>query len=184
MDLVTDPVREVTRDAVVTADGTEHPVDTIILGTGFAASAPPIARGVTGADGRTLAQHWAGSPRAYLGSTVAGFPNLFVIVGPNTGLGHSSMIFMIESQCNYIVDACKTMAARGFDTFTVDPAAVETFNDDLQSQLAHTVWNSGCSSWYLDASGRNSSLWPDFTWRYRRRTRHFDADRYSLTRLS
>ncbi len=184
VDLVTEPIGQVTADAVVTADGTAHRVDTIILGTGFAVSEPPIARGVVGADGRTLAQHWAGSPTAYLGSTVAGFPNLFVIVGPNTGLGHSSMIFMMESQSNYIVDACKTMAARSIAAFSVDPAAVATFNDELQGRLARTVWNSGCSSWYLDASGRNSALWPDFTWRYRQRTRRFDAERYSLTRSS
>ncbi len=120
VELVTDPIGRVTADAVVTADGTAHPVDTIILGTGFAVSEPPIARGIVGADGRTLAQHWAGSPTAYLGSTVAGFPNLFVIVGPNTGLGHSSMIFMMESQANYIVDACKTMAARSIAAFSVD----------------------------------------------------------------
>lgn len=184
VDLVTEPIGQVTADAVVTADGTAHPVDTIILGTGFAVAEPPIARGIVGADGRTLAQHWAGSPTAYLGSTVAGFPNLFVIVGPNTGLGHSSMIFMMESQSNYIVDACRTMTARSIAAFSVDPAAVAAFNDELQGRLAHTVWNSGCSSWYLDATGRNSTLWPDFTWRYRQRTRRFDADRYSLSRSS
>jgi cation diffusion facilitator CzcD-associated flavoprotein CzcO len=184
VDLVTASITGVTDRAVVTADGVEHPVDTIILGTGFAVTEPPIAQRVHGADGRTLAQHWGGSPTAYLGSTVAGFPNLFVITGPNTGLGHSSMVFMMESQANYIVDALKTMAARGIGAFSVDPAAVEAFNDEVQDQLAHTVWNSGCSSWYLDGTGRNTTLWPDFTWRYRQRTRHFDADRYRLTRSS
>jgi cation diffusion facilitator CzcD-associated flavoprotein CzcO len=182
--LVTEPIERVTEDAVVTADGTEHRVDTIILGTGFAVTDPPFARGVRGADGRTLAEHWAGSPSAYLGTTVAGFPNLFVIVGPNTGLGHSSMVFMMESQFNYIVDALKTMAARNIGAVEVDPAVVEGFNDEIQDEMAHTVWSSGCNSWYLDASGRNSTLWPDFTWRYRQRTRHFDADRYTLSRPS
>lgn len=182
--LVTEPIERVTEDAVVTADGTEHRVDTIILGTGFAVTDPPFAHGVRGADGRTLAEHWAGSPSAYLGTTVAGFPNLFVIVGPNTGLGHSSMVFMMESQFNYIVDALKTMAARNIGAVSVDPAVVEGFNDEIQDEMAHTVWNSGCNSWYLDASGRNSTLWPDFTWRYRQRTRHFDAERYTLSRSS
>ncbi len=184
VDLVTEPIAMVTADAVVTADGTEHRVDTIILGTGFTVTDPPIAQMVTGADGRTLAEHWGGSLTAYLGSTVAGFPNLFIIVGPNTGLGHSSMVFMMESQFNYIVDALKTLAARNADTFSVHPSAVQTFNEEIQAEMAHTVWSSGCSSWYLDASGRNTTLWPDFTWRYRQRTRHFDVDRYSLTRSS
>jgi cation diffusion facilitator CzcD-associated flavoprotein CzcO len=184
VDLVTDPIREVTADAVVTADGTEHPVDTIILGTGFAATEPPMARHVVGADGRSLAEHWAGSPSAYLGTTLPGFPNLFVMVGPNTGLGHSSMVFMMECQANYIVDALKTMAARAIDVISVDPEAVEAFNVEIQAKLARSVWNSGCSSWYLDSTGRNTTLWPDFTWRYRRRTRRFDAEHYSLTRSS
>jgi cation diffusion facilitator CzcD-associated flavoprotein CzcO len=184
VDLVTDPIREVTGHAVVTGDGTEHPVDTIILGTGFSVTEPPIARHVYGADGRSLAEHWAGSPSAYLGTTLAGFPNLFVMVGPNTGLGHSSMVFMMESQYNYVVDALKTMAARSIDSFSVDPDAVEAFVAEIQAKLARSVWNSGCSSWYLDGTGRNTTLWPDFTWRYRQRTRHFDAEHYSLTRSS
>ncbi len=182
--LVTDPIVEVTPYAVVTADGTEHRVDTIICGTGFAVTEPPIARQVHGADGRSLAEHWAGSPNAYLGTTLAGFPNLFVMVGPNTGLGHSSMVFMMESQYNYVLDALKTMATRAIDTFSVDPDAVEAFNTEIQAKLARSVWNSGCSSWYLDGTGRNATLWPDFTWRYRQRTRRFDAEHYSLTRSS
>jgi cation diffusion facilitator CzcD-associated flavoprotein CzcO len=184
VELVTDPISEVTADAVVTRDGSEHRVDTIILGTGFAVTEPPMAEHVHGADGRSLAEHWAGSPSAYLGTTLAGFPNLFVMVGPNTGLGHSSMVFMMECQYNYVVDALKTMAARSVDSFSVDPDAVEAFNDEIQAKLARTVWNSGCSSWYLDGTGRNTTLWPDFTWRYRQRTRRFDAERYSLTRSS
>jgi cation diffusion facilitator CzcD-associated flavoprotein CzcO len=184
VDLVTDPISEVTRHGVVTADGTEYPVDTIILGTGFAATEPPMARHVSGADGRSLAEHWAGSPSAYLGTTVAGFPNFFVLVGPNTGLGHSSMVFMMESQFNYVVDALKTMTARAFDSFIVDPGAVDAFNTEIQAKLARSVWSSGCSSWYLDGTGRNTTLWPDFTWRYRQRTRRFDAEQYSFTRSS
>ncbi len=184
VDLITEPIRAVTRHAVVTADGGEHPVDTIIFGTGFAVAEPPMAERVHGADGRSLAEHWAGSPSAYLGTTLAGFPNLFVIVGPNTGLGHSSMVFMMESQFNYVVDALKTMTARAIDSFSVHPGAVDAFNVEIQAKLARSVWSSGCSSWYLDGTGRNSTLWPDFTWRYRRRTRRFDVEHYALTRPS
>ncbi len=181
-ELVTEPVARVLPHAVVTDDGVEHPVDTIILGTGFEATEPPIARRVRAADGRTMRQHWGGSMRSYLGTTVPEFPNLFLVIGPNTGVGHTSMIFMIESQANYIVDALKTMSARNITSVSVDPAAVDAFDDEMQRKLGRTVWSTGCSSWYLDASGRNTTLWPDFTWQYRQRTRRFDADRYLLDR--
>jgi cation diffusion facilitator CzcD-associated flavoprotein CzcO len=183
-EVVTEPITEVLPHAVLTADGLEHPVDTIILGTGFEATEQPIARRVRAGDGRTMRQHWGGSMRSYLGTTVPDFPNLFMIVGPNTGLGHSSMIFMIESQANYVVDALKTMSARNLTSVTVDPEAVDRFDQEMQHKLTRTVWNTGCSSWYLDASGRNTTLWPDFTWQYRLRTRRFDPDRYRLTRAS
>jgi len=183
-ELVTEPIARVLPHAVVTADGTEYPVDTIILGTGFEATEPPIARRVRAADGRTIREHWGGSMRAYLGTTLAEFPNLFMIIGPNTGLGHSSMIFMIESQANYVVDALKTMTARNLTSVVVDPEVVDRFDQEIQRKLRRTVWSTGCSSWYLDASGRNTTLWPDFTWQYRQRTRRFDADRYRLTRAS
>jgi hypothetical protein len=91
---------------------------------------------------------------------------------------------MMESQFNYIVDALKTMTARNLAAIDVTAEAVDAFTDEIQAKLTHTVWASGCSSWYLDASGRNTSLWPDFTWQYRLRTRHFDPDRYVLTRAS
>ena len=184
VDVITEPISMVTPRGVVTADGTEHPADTIVVATGFAATEPPIARRVRGTDGRTIREHWAGGAAAYLGTTVSGFPNLFLITGPNTALGHSSMIFMMESQFNYIVDALKTMAAANVTTFDVTPDAVTAFNREIQGKLAGTVWNSGCASWYLDASGRNTMLWPDFTWRYRQRTRHFDGARYVATRSS
>jgi cation diffusion facilitator CzcD-associated flavoprotein CzcO len=183
-EVVTAPIVEVLANAIVTADGAVHPVDTIIFGTGFAATEPPVARLVRAGDGRTMREHWNGSMTAYLGTTVARFPNLFMIIGPNTGLGHSSMVFMMESQYNYIIDALKTMTARNLAAVAVNPEAVAEFNDGIQHQLSRTVWSSGCSSWYLDARGRNTTLWPDFTWQYRRRTRRFDAERYTFTRSS
>jgi cation diffusion facilitator CzcD-associated flavoprotein CzcO len=184
VEVVTEPIARVLPHAIETSDGVEHTVDTIVLGTGFEATEPPVARVVRAADGRSMREHWAGSATAYLGTTVAGFPNLFLITGPNTGLGHTSMVFMMESQFNYIVDALKTMAARNLAAIDVTSEAVDSFTAEIQAKLTHTVWASGCSSWYLDASGRNTSLWPDFTWQYRQRTRHFDPDRYVLTRAS
>ncbi len=141
----------------------------------------PIGRLVRGRDGATLADHWHGSPEAYLGITVTGFPNLFLLVGPNSALGHNSIIYMIESQVAYIMDALRIMDAGGVETIEVRPETQEAFNDEVDDELAGSVWNAGgCSSYYLDASGRNSTIWPGFTWRYRQRTRQFDAANYSL----
>jgi len=184
VELVTDPIREVLPHGIATEAGDEYPVDTIILGTGFEAAEPPIARRIRAADGRTMREHWNGSARAYLGSTVAGFPNLFLVTGPNTGLGHSSMVFMMESQCNYLVDALKTMSARSLASVDVTPDAMAAFNDEIQGKLGRSVWGTGCSSWYLDSSGRNTTMWPDFTWTYRRRTRRFDVEHYTVGRPS
>jgi hypothetical protein len=117
-----------------------------------------------------------------LGSTVDEFPNLFFIIGPNTGLGHSSMVYMIESQVAYIADALRTMDRTGASTVEVRADALESYNVALQEQLAGTVWNTGgCKSWYLDKSGKNTSLWPDFTFVFRRRTHRFDPERYVVT---
>jgi len=181
VELVTDGIAEVRPHAIVTADGTEHEVDTIIFGTGFHVTDPPAAEVVRGRDGRTLAETWDGSMQAHRGTTIAGFPNLFFLVGPNTGLGHNSIVFMIESQLNYVPDALRTMDARGAASVDVRPEAQAAFNERIQAQLRKTVWNSGgCSSWYLDRNGRNSTLWPGFTWPFRRLLRHFDPEHYEL----
>lgn len=181
VDVVTDGIREVLPHAIVTVAGTEHPVDTIILGTGFEAAEPPMARKIHGADGRTMREHWVDDAPAYLGSTVSGFPNLFLLIGPNTGLGHSSMIFMMESQFNYVIDALRTMSSRDLATVDVRPEIVGRYDDEIQRKLSRSVWNSGCASWYLDSRGRNTTMWPDFTWQYRRRTRRFDLASYATT---
>ncbi len=178
VDLVTEPIREVRGNSIVTADGVDHEVDTIILGTGFQAAEPPVARMIRGRDGRTMADHWSNGAEAYLGTSVSGFPNLFMITGPNTGLGHTSMIFMMESQFNYIVDAVDQMGTGSLSAVDVRGDVVRAYNRQLQSKLQHSVWNSGCASWYLDSRGNNTTMWPDFTWRFRLRTRRFDATQY------
>jgi hypothetical protein len=112
---------------------------------------------------------------------VPGFPNLFLLLGPNTVLGHTSVVYMIEAQLEYVVDALRTMDARGVASVEVRPQVAEAFNAGIQSQLEGTVWNAGgCKSWYLDAAGRNSSLWPTYTFRFRKATRRFDAGAYLL----
>jgi cation diffusion facilitator CzcD-associated flavoprotein CzcO len=175
-------IAEVRPRSIVTNDGTEHPVDTIIFGTGFQVADIPAAHKMWGVGGVNLGEKWSDSASAYLGSTVDEFPNLFFIIGPNTGLGHSSMVYMIESQVAYIADALRTMDRTGASTVEVRADALESYNVALQEQLAGTVWNTGgCKSWYLDKSGKNTSLWPDFTFVFRRRTHRFDPERYVVT---
>jgi cation diffusion facilitator CzcD-associated flavoprotein CzcO len=180
VELVTDGIAEVREHSIVTADGTEREVDTIIFSTGFQVTDMPVGKQVRGRDGQLLDEAWAGSPRAHLGSTVPGFPNLFMLLGPNTGLGHSSMVYMIESQVAYVLDALRTMERSGAATVEVRPEAVASYNEAIEEQLDGTVWNTGCASWYLDDTGRNATLWPDWTWRFRQRTASFDADSYEL----
>ncbi len=181
VELVTDAITAITPSTIITAEGSEHEVDTIVLGTGFHVTDMPVADWVRGRDGRTLAEVWQGSPQAFLGTTVAGFPNLFMLVGPNTGLGHNSIVFMIESQLNYMMDCIGQLDRSGAYTFDVRPDVQRRFNEDLQRELQGTVWTSGgCVSWYLDEHGRNSTIWPGFTWPFRRRTRHFQTTDYEL----
>ncbi len=159
-------------------DGVETEVDAIVFGTGFQVTEMPAADFIRGRDGRTLNEAWGGSPRAYLGTAIPGFPNLFFLLGPNTGLGHSSMVYMIESQIAYVLGALDVLRRNGASTLEVRPEVERAFNDALSRQLDGTVWNTGCASWYLDDTGRNSTLWPDWTWRFRRRTARFDPADY------
>ena len=181
VDLVTGPLAEITDDAVIGADGVAHAVDTIIWGTGFYVTDPPIADLVTGRDGRTLAQHWNGSPRAYLGTSVAGFPNMFFMIGPNLGNGHGSAFTLIEAQAKYVADALETMQARGLSSVEVRADVQDRYNAQVQAALGTTVWNAGgCASYYLDRNGTNSSIYPWTTVDLRRRLRRFDSPHYTL----
>jgi cation diffusion facilitator CzcD-associated flavoprotein CzcO len=175
-ELVTERIERVEGNAIVTVDGARRTVDSIILATGFHPTDPPIAHRLSDAAGRTLAEHWHGSPQAYVGTTVAGFPNLFLLYGPNLNLGHSSIVYMLESQIRYVMEALRAMGDR---TLEVRGDVQEEWNAYLQDRLTGTVWDTGgCSSWYLDANGRDSVMWPDFTFRYRRRVSEFDPDEY------
>lgn len=181
-DVVASGIREVRPHSIVDGDGVEHEVDTIIHGTGFHVTDQPIADRLIGEDGRRLAEHWRQGMEAYRGTTIQGFPNLFMLVGPNTGLGHNSIIYMIESQVGYVRDALRKARSRGFAAFVPRPPVVEAENEEIQRRLQGTVWTEGgCASWYQDARGRNTTLWPDFTFLYRRRVRSFDTDDYETT---
>ncbi len=182
VELVTDGIAEVREHSIVTRDRVERPVDTIIFGTGFHVTDIPVAARIRGRGGLGLADHWGEGMHAHRGTTVAGFPNLFVLVGPNTGLGHSSQVFMIESQIAYVVEALRHATAAGAATLEVRPEAEAIWNEEIQTAMAGTVWTSGgCASWYLDEHGRNTTLWPGFTWDFRRKLRRFDPAAYTFT---
>lgn len=181
VELVTDHITEVRAYSIVTADGKERPIDTIVFGTGFDVRAQAAAARTVGRHGVTLAQAWAPRLAAYKGMTVAGFPNLFLMVGPNSGLGHSSIVFIIESQIAYILDALDTMAAHGYSSIEVSEAAQRRWTERIEAQSADTVWTAGgCRSYYLDDAGRNVAIWPGFSWSYRRLTRRLDLEAYEV----
>ena len=180
--LETSGVAEVRENSIVGRDGVEHEVDAIIYGTGFHVTDAFDYLDIQGLDGRDLAKQWqAGGIATYMGINVAGFPNLFFLLGPNTGLGHNSVIFMIESQVRYVTDAMKLAERNGADALDVRQSAQEEFNVDMQRKLANGVWTQGgCTSWYLDSHGVNRTIWPGFTWRYWMRTRKVDPAAFEL----
>jgi len=182
VELVTDGIAKVTGSAVVTKDGVERDVDVLIVATGFHTTDLPIAHHITGADGRTMAEVFkAESMSAYKGTTIHGFPNLFQIVGPNTGLGHSSMVFMIESQIAYILGALDEIERRDLVSFDVTKEAQRAWTDDIQRRMEKTVRSSGgCASWYLDEHGKNVTLWPRTTFAFRLLLSNFDAGKYDV----
>ncbi len=181
VEVVTDAIVRVTANGVVTADGVEHEVDTIIFGTGFRVGEGMGDVAVTGRDGVKLSDVWAGGPEAHLGTTVSGFPNLFLMIGPNTGLGHSSKVYMIESQLSFLLDALRLVDAQGATAIDTLRDRQDAYNADVQRRLAGSVWmTGGCTSWYLDANGNNRTVWPGYTFDYRRRTRKVNPADHEL----
>jgi cation diffusion facilitator CzcD-associated flavoprotein CzcO len=177
--LVRSAVTRVLPHAVVTEDGTEHEADTIIWGTGFRATDFLTPMTVTGAGGRDLHEVWRDGAEAHLGIEVAGFPNLFLLYGPNTNLGHNSIVYMLESQILHVRRAVRWLARRGGGAVEVRPEVQREFSGWVQDRIGDSVWDRGCTSWYRTASGRNTTNWPAFTFTYRRMTRRFDPDLYT-----
>lgn len=186
VDVVASGLSEVRGNTVVAADRTETEVDAIIFGTGFHVTDLPIAERVVGAEGITLAESWKDGMESLRGATAAGFPNWMTIIGPNTGLGNSSMILMIESQLNYMADYLRQLTVLGGRTaLAARPSAVSAWNRRVQDRMERTVWKSGgCNSWYLDANGRNTTLWPGTTSEFRRATREVDLGEYEVVRAA
>ncbi|MFE3325695.1 flavin-containing monooxygenase [Streptomyces sp. NPDC059176] len=181
--LVTDGIAEIREKSVVTTDGTVRDVDAIVVATGFHVTDSPTYRKIHGKDGRSLGDVFDEVGRqCYKGTAIANFPNMFLLVGPNTGLGHNSMIFIIEAQVNYLADAIATMERRRIRSVEVRAETQRAYTRTLQRELSSSVWNAGgCSSWYLDKHGANTTMWPGFSFDFRRITRTFDLDAYHVT---
>jgi cyclohexanone monooxygenase len=189
VDLLTDGIARITATGIETKSGELREVDAIIVCTGFHTTDQPIAHHINGRDGMNLGQLWSDKGQAaYKGTTVHGFPNFFQIVGPNTGLGHSSMVYMIESQVEYVVDALRTITAEGTDQkVALEPAidVQQAWNDGLQRRMKPTVWTTGgCASWYLDQNGNNTTLWPRNTFTFRSLLASFDRAAYDVVPAS
>ncbi len=180
VELVTDGIQEVRENSIVTRDGVSRPVDCIILGTGFIVDPRIYMKGFpcTGLPNHDLMQDWKDGAEAYYGVSVTGFPNLHQLVGPNTALGHNSIIFMIEAQVHYIMECLKTLKEKNADYLDVKPDVQKAFNEKVQANLQGTVWDSGCLSWYQQEGGKNFTIWPWSTWRYWLETRTVDTNAY------
>ena len=186
VELVTDAIREVRPAAIVTADGRERPCEVLVMATGFDAFNATAELKIRGKGGRTLAADWADGPEGYLGVAVSGYPNLFTIMGPNSGLGHNSIVFMIEAQVRYILQCLAWLDRGRLPVVEVRPEVQQAWNEDLQRRFTRTVWQDKpggspwqlpCTSWYVNARGRNTTLWPGLSagyWLVTRRPRLAD----------
>ena len=186
VDLVDSGVAEITPRGVIDNAGVEHEVDVIIYGTGFHVVDALEYLDITGREGKSLGKTFeAEGVETYLGINVTGFPNLFFMLGPNTGLGHNSVVFMIEQQAKYILRFLEELDRRGAVAADVLPAAQRSFNDTIQDKLAKGIWTQGgCKSWYLDSQGVNRTIWPGFTFKYWWETRKVNAPDYEWVRAA
>ncbi|TVT51532.1 NAD(P)/FAD-dependent oxidoreductase [Amycolatopsis rhizosphaerae] len=182
VELVTEGIEEVRPHGIVTADGTEHEVDTIILATGFTAT-PALMDRIEGTGGRTVLDAYRERPQSYLGAANAGFPNMFTVLGPFGAAANQSAIYMIEGQIDYIVDAVRRLREAGYRRVEVRREAQEAFVDEVHARSGNGTWlKGGCSSYYTNGRGANSGLYPNWSFEYRRRTRRFDIENYEVSR--
>jgi cation diffusion facilitator CzcD-associated flavoprotein CzcO len=180
VELVMQAIAEIRPDAIVTTDAVERKVDCIILATGFAATDFLAPMKITGLSGRTLQQCWTNGAEAHLGIAVAGFPNFFMLYGPNTNLGHNSIVYMIECQIRYVMACLKRLSRDDTRTIAVKDAAQARFNAKIQRRLRKTIWAKGCTAWYLTAAGKNTANWPGYTFEFRWKTRSPKWSDYSI----
>jgi cation diffusion facilitator CzcD-associated flavoprotein CzcO len=179
--VVTEPIAEITETGVRTADGEEHEVDTIVFGTGFKANEYLSSIEIFGRDGRRLHDDWASGAEAYLGTTVAGYPNLFLLYGPNTN-GVNSIIFIHEAQAHYVVRALRSMKRRRLGSVEVRPEVMQRYNDRIQAAMPGTVWVAGCNNYFSTSDGKVVTQLPYSGGRYWLRTRTFASWKYRKRR--
>ncbi|AHM63510.1 4-hydroxyacetophenone monooxygenase HAPMO [Flammeovirgaceae bacterium 311] len=180
--LVTDSIERFTERGILTADGTEHLLDAIIFATGFVAADINLYTRIMGLQGRSLVDEWQqNGAEAFMGTTISGYPNLGFLLGPNTGLGHNSVVHMMESQMNYLMLYLEYLESRGSGSFLdVKPVVQDAYNRRLQKQFKGTVWTSGCKSWYFNKEGKNTTLYPRLPSTFRKKTRSFNPAHYQL----
>jgi cation diffusion facilitator CzcD-associated flavoprotein CzcO len=179
--LVTEHIARIEPSGVVTGDGVSHPADVLIYATGFETTGWHWSVDVTGRNGRKLSDAWKRGPEAYLGISVADFPNFFMIYGPNTNLGHNTITFMIERQAEYVIKCLEAMRARNLASIEITQVAQDRFNRDLQARLAKTTWaDPNCSSWYKTADGHITQNWAGHTREYRQATENVAWDDYTV----
>ena len=184
--LITEGIECFTAEGIKTADGAEHSFDLVVFATGFVAADINFYTKVIGRGGRELVEEWKEKgAEAFLGTTISGYPNLATILGPNTGLGHNSVIHMMESQMNYIKQYIKYLERQGEGSFLdVKEEVQQDYNRKIQKQFSGTVWNSGCKSWYVNEKGKNTTLFPRLTVRFRKETKHFKPEAYHIVQSS
>ncbi|WP_281288515.1 flavin-containing monooxygenase [Marinobacter piscensis] len=180
LDLITNDIDHIEPDAIITKDGTRYDVDTIIYATGFKATDFLAPMNITGLNGRELNQVWAEGAEAYKGVCVNGFPNLFILYGPNTNLAHNSILFMLESQFRYVVQGIQAVLGSERRYLHVKAERQDDFSVRIQEKLKGSVWDAGCSSWYKTASGKNTNNWPGFTFSYRKATANLDLQDFEV----
>jgi len=181
-EIVSRGVSEITATGLVDTAGVQHEADVIIYSTGFKVTDPDVAKRVRGRDGQMLSELWQGSPYAYQSVAVHGYPNAFVMLGPNVGNGHGSVTTLVELLSDYVVNGIETAERIGAQNIEVKKHVQDVWNAEVQDSLRGTVWNDGgCSSYYIDSTGRNSAIYPWTTLRFRRDTKTFDLDDYEVT---
>ncbi|MGH9044123.1 MAG: flavin-containing monooxygenase [Acidimicrobiales bacterium] len=179
-ELVTEPIARITPEGIATSDGAVHTADTIVFATGYQVHDHPIGRIVKGRSAHRLAEALDGALPHFLGTTFPYFPNLFLLGGPNTGTGHTSQLFMIESQVSYVVDALEVLGSEELVVEVLLESAT-AFTEELAAKGRRSVWESGCTSWYQNAQGRNVAIWPGYTFTFKRRTKRFDPTEYLIS---
>jgi len=183
VELVTDPIEEIKSTGIETRDGTFRELDALVLATGFALGLANAPFPITGRGGRSLDEAWQDGAVAYKGMTVSGFPNWFILMGPNTGPGHTSVLVFTEAQIHHAVGAIRKLRDEGLKYVDIRQDVQDRYNERIQRRMKHMVWSTGCNSWYLSEDGSNHSLFPGFAAEYALRARRFRASDYEIAAL-